>query len=162
MIVSKVIATFGDKLKIIAKRMMTDEELCKLLYFSDNPLEQENVEDKNKNILNKHIIVNTEVPYDSDKGSYILITMNNIDPNLTNTEVLDVEIFVDIICPTDDWNYSGPSLRPFTIMKKVIETFENIDLEGVGKLKFEGASLAVAANSMSGYTVRFTNYSLGT
>jgi len=159
--ISKVIGTFGDKLKIMAKALLENEKLCKVLYYSDDPLGQPNVENKMETILNKHIIVNTEVPYDSKKGSYILLTINNIDRNSTNNEIVDVELYVDIITPTSDWNYRGPSLRPFFIMEQVTKAFKTIDLQGVGKFQFGGATLAVTANSMSGYTLRFVNYDLG-
>jgi len=158
---SIVVATFGDKLKKLSKGLMDDEELCKLLFYSDSPLKQENVDNKNEEILNKHIILNTDVPYNSDKGSYILITVNNLFVNTNNNKTVNVEIYVDILVPTTDWNYGGPSLRPFAILGKVIETFKNIKIQGVGKLDFEEASLAVSANNMSGYTAKFTNYDLG-
>lgn len=160
--ISNVIEEFGESLILIAEELMKDEELCKLLYYSDKPVSQVNVPDKKKNILHKHIIVNTEVPFDTDEGSYILLTFNEIVPNSSNTSVADVAIYADILVPTGDWIYNNPSLRSFSIMKKVVEAFENINLKGVGKLQFNGASLAVAANSLSGYTVRFTNYQLGT
>lgn len=159
---SNIIKGFGDSLIIIASELMKDEDLCKLLYYSDNPTGQIPVENKKDNILHKHIIVNTEIPTGEDKGSYVILTINSFEPNGSNTETMDVEFYVDILSPTDDWVYNSPSLRSFSIMEKVVETFESINLKGVGKIEFGGASLAVAANGLSGYTVRFTNYELGT
>jgi hypothetical protein len=159
---SNIIKGFGESLITIATKLMEDEELCKLLFYSDDPIGQVNVEDKRENILHKHIIVNTEIPTGGDKGSYILLTINNFEINSSNIETMDVEFYVDILSPTDDWIYNSPDLRIFSIMEKVVETFESIDLEGVGKIEFGGSSLAVAANGLSGYTVRFTSYELGT
>lgn len=159
---SNVIKGFGTSLITIASKLMEDEELCKLLFYSDEPIKQENVEEKKKNILHKHIIIDTEIPTGQDKGSYVILTINSFEPNNRNTETMDVEFYVDILSPTSDWIYNSPSLRSFSIMEKVVEAFESIDLKGIGDIKFRGASLAVAANGLSGYTVRFTNYELGT
>lgn len=157
----KVIGTFGEKLKIIIKRMMQDEDLCKMLYYSDKPIAQENVENKMETIFGKHIIYNTDVPYQQKEGSYVLLTISEFRRNKKNPKVLDVEISVDVLVPTKDWEYDGPSLRPFAIIEKISNVFQEVDLEGIGKLQAKGGSLAVAANSMSGYTMNFINYDLG-
>jgi len=161
--VNKVIETFGESIQIIAEELMKNEELCKLLFYADEPLDgKPNVEDKYKNIMNNHIIINTEVPLGGNKGSYIIITINGFDRNATNTETMDVEIYVDILTPTKEWRYGRPGLRSFAIAGMVTEAFENIDLKGVGGLYFKGGSLAVTGDSLSGYTLRFVNYTLGT
>jgi len=160
---SKVIETFGESVQIIAEELMKNEELCKLLFYADGPLDgKPNVVDKYRNIMDSHIIINTEVPLGGSEGSYILITVNAFDRNATNTETMDVEIYVDILTPTNEWRYGRPGLRSFAIAGMVTEAFENIDLKGVGRLHFEGGSLAVTGDSLSGYTLRFVNYVLGT
>ena len=76
--VGKVISRFGQDTIEIAKKMIEDDELCQLLYFSDDPYGSGAVSNKRQKLLHNNIVVNTEAPVQNNRGSYILINFNII------------------------------------------------------------------------------------
>lgn len=161
--VGRVISTFGKNTIDIGKKLLEDEELCKLLYYSDNPLEgQPKVPDKMEKLLHNNIVVNTEAPVDNNKGSYILINFDTFTRNQSNNETMDVTIYIDVIVPTSDWVLRNGNMRPYAIMEKVADIVESLEIDSIGGVEFGGASSVVLGNGLSGYSMKFINYQLGT
>ena len=90
----------GDNLFIIANKILADDDICKLLYFTDsNPLSHDNLsEDEKSALLNKNILLVPKVPENDDiKGNYILILYDGFNQNLTNPQFKDADSVMIIL-----------------------------------------------------------------
>ena len=159
--IGKVISRFGEHSIEIAKKMIQDDELCRLLYFADEPYEQTITRKDKKKMLHKNIVINTEAPVQNNQGSYILISFNDFSRNQTNSETMDVVIFIDVIVPTEDWVLKNGNLRPYSIMEKIADIMKNVKIDSIGEVEFGGAQQVVLGNGLSGYSMKFANYQLG-
>ena len=109
----------GDNLFRIAEKILEDDDICKLLYYTDaNPLSQPNLtEDERLKLLHKNILLVPKVPENDDiKGSYILILYDGFNQNLANPQFKDADLLFIIVCPPENWVINDVSLRPYLIM----------------------------------------------
>ena len=141
----------------IAEILLSDQEICKLLYYMDaDPLSHSDFEDT-LFLLNKNIRVVPKIPDYEEKGSFIIISFDNFYLS-NNIEFKVNNIQFDIVCPIDKWNMNDKMLRPFKIMSKIDALFNNKTLSGIGKLTFHSASSIVLTTELVGYNLNYTNY----
>ena len=151
----------GDNLFIIANKILADDDICKLLYFTDsNPLSHDNLsEDEKSALLNKNILLVPKVPENDDiKGSYILILYDGFNQNLVNPQFKDADLLFIIVCPPENWIINESSLRPFMIMSRVDELFGNKKIANIGNLQFVKADRFVLNSQLTGYGLTYSTY----
>ena len=151
----------GDNLFIIAQRILEDEDICKLLYYTDNdPLSHNDMtEDEKMALLHKNILLVPKVPENDDiKGSYILILYDGFNQNLSNSEFKDADLLFIIVCPPENWVINDASLRPFLLMSKIDELFGNKKIANIGKLQFVKADRFVLNSQLTGYGLTYSTY----
>lgn len=151
----------GDNLFIIANKILADDDICKLLYFTDsNPLSHDNLSEDEKNaLLNKNILLVPKVPENDDiKGSYILILYDGFNQNLANPQFKDADLLFIIVCPPENWIINESSLRPFMIMSRVDELFGNKKIANIGNLQFVKADRFVLNSQLTGYGLTYSTY----
>lgn len=151
----------GDNLFVIAQRILEDEDICKLLYYTDNdPLNHENMtEDEKIALLHKNILLVPKVPENDDiKGSYILVLYDGFNQNLSNSEFKDADLLFIIVCPPENWVINDSSLRPFLLMSRIDELFGNKKIANIGKLQFVKADRFVLNSQLTGYGLTYSTY----
>lgn len=148
----------GKNLILLASMILNSQKLCKLLYYSNSsPLSQPDFD--TEILLNKNIKVVPKVPdFDEEKGSFVLVLMDQFTVDPTNNETKIVEIRFDIICPMDEWSVNEESLRPFLIMSEIQTIFDGMKINGIGKLNFIKAERIVLSETHAGYSMSFNNY----
>ena len=151
----------GDNLFIIAQRILDDDDICKLLYYTDDsPLSHSAMtEDERMNLLHKNVLLVPKVPENDDiKGSYILVLYDGFNQNLANSEFKDADLLFIIVCPPENWIIKDKSLRPFLLMSRIDELFGNKKIANIGKLQFVKADRFVLNSQLTGYGLTYSTY----
>jgi hypothetical protein len=148
----------GENLQKIAKRLLANEELVKLLYYTDkDPLSQPNLtpEQKEKEIFEKLIKIVPIVRENSVSKSIISIRVDNGKNLDANPEFKRVAITVEIFVPLTQWIIKDTNLRPFAIMGQIQESLNDKKINGLGKLKGGDFNLSFITQETSCYEQYF-------
>lgn len=164
----------GDNLKTIVKRLMSNRELVKLLYYTDkDPLNKDFSEiigeDKKyisyeefckKEIYNKLIKIVPRVGPKETSKSIIAIQIDKGRRNKGNGEFRDVGYIIESFVPLTQWIIRDDNLRPFDILGQIQESLVGKTINGLGKLDGGDFEINFLTEEISCYEQEFyiTNY----
>ena len=149
----------GINLQKICSRLLTNEELVKLLYYVDqDPLGKANLttEQKQKEIFNDLICIIPRVGTRTDSKSAIAVYVPKAAGLSGNSEYKTVTIAVDIFVPLTQWIIKDSNLRPFAIMGEIQKSLNGKTVNGLGKIQGGDFDLILLTDEMSGYRQVFT------
>lgn len=149
----------GDNLKRIVKGLMNNQELVKLLYYTDqDPLNGENLSatQLQKEVYQKLIKIVPRIGSKETANSLVSIRVVNGKKNLGNSEFKDVLIAVESFVPLTQWIIKDENLRPFAIMGEIQESLDGKTINGLGKLEFVNFNLNFLTEEISCYEQVFT------
>jgi hypothetical protein len=146
----------GNNLFIIAKRLLENQLLCRLLVNDDKePLAREVKEPLS--LLNKNIVVVPKInEEDFDRESKIALIFPNGSINEGNGEFKDLDFHVLIYTTLDTWVINDENLRPFMIMSEIETSLKDKRINGIGVMRYEGFNLTTLTDKLSCYQMRFT------
>lgn len=127
----------GENLQKIVSRLMANDNLVKLLYYTDkDPLDQPALkeEEKRKYIFEKLIKIIPRVGPKEDAKSVISIKVNSGRRVESNTEFQQVSVSVEVFVPLTQWIIKDSNLRPFAILGEIQKSLNNKTVNGLGKL----------------------------
>lgn len=148
----------GENLQKIVKRLMANDNLVNLLYYSDkDPLNQPVLTDdqKKKEVFEKLIKVVPKVGPAEDAKSIIAIQVLNGVRLPSNSEFRNVKISIDVFVPLDQWIIKDVNLRPFCILGEIQESLDGKVVNGLGKMEGGDFDLSHLSPEMSVYTQSF-------
>ena len=151
----------GDNIFLIAQKILEDDDICKLLYYTDkDPLSHENMsEEERMALLHRNLLVVPKVPENDDvKGSYILVLYDGFNINLSNSEFKDADLLFIVVCPPENWVINDNSLRPFMLMSRIDELFGNKKIANIGTLHFVKGDRFVLNSQLTGYGLTYSTY----
>ena len=144
-------------MQIIVQRLMTSQDILKLLYYTTDKkcLEQDDIVDNTTltKIASEYISVVPRIDVIKEEKSVILISFNNFSQN-SNPKFIDCSLSFDVICPRDHWTMDSYMLRPFRIMQSIKELFDQQKLSGIGTAQFLSADL-LNLDEYIGYQLTF-------
>ena len=146
----------GLNLQQIISRLLANDELVKLLYYTDiDPLGQESLtlEFKNKEVFNKLIRVVPKVGTKDNAQSIIAVYISNGTGLAENKEYRRITVSVDIYTPLTQWLIKDSNLRPFAIMGEIQRSLNGKTVNGLGKLKCGDFNLVMITEDVSCYTM---------
>lgn len=117
----------GVNLQRIMKRLMQNDNLVKLLYYTDkDPLSNENLteEQKESEIFEKLIKIVPRIGPKETASSIIALRVVTGKKNQDNSEFKDVLISVEVFVPLTQWIIKGTNLRPFAILGEIEESLD--------------------------------------
>lgn len=124
----------------ITTRILSNEDLVKLLYFSapDCLRNEEYVVTPEilETVAQQHVKIVPSLKIPENEGSYIIITFDNFVINPSNPEFMDNIIFMDVMSPIEAWVMDSYMLRPFRIKHELQREFSGKPLNGIGKMSF--------------------------
>lgn len=146
----------ADLFKIVDK-LMTNEDLKKLLYYStSDALERENLTDAESiQLIGNNIRVVPKLQLDDEVETYVIITFDNFITNQNNPQYRDNTISFDILSHFDNWSLKDYELRPYKIMGEIDGMLNNKSLNGIGKIDFVNASQLILSNDLGGYSLLY-------
>ncbi len=148
----------GVNLQRIMKRLMQNDNLVKLLYYTDkDPLSNENLteEQKESEIFEKLIKIVPRIGPKETASSIIALRVVTGKKNQDNSEFKDVLISVEIFVPLTQWIIKGINLRPFAILGEIEESLDGKMIEGLGKMSGGDFELNFLTEEISSYKQEF-------
>lgn len=148
----------GYNLQLIIKRLMANQELLKLLYYTDkDPLSKPDITDeiKESEIFEKLLKIVPRIESQDTAQSKIAMRVVRGDPNLYNPETLDIGIAFDVFVPLTQWFLKNSNLRPFLILGQIKKSLDKKTINGLGKMKARGFELNFLTEEMSAYQISF-------
>jgi hypothetical protein len=147
-------AEIGENLQKIVKRLMANNNLVNLLYYTDkDPLNQLHLteQEKNEKVFEKLIkIVPTVEPRDDEK-SVIAIRVIGGNKLTSNTEFRNVKISIEVFVPMTTWIFKNTNLRPFAILGEIENSLQGKSINGLGKIEGGDFNLSFLTKEMSCY-----------
>ena len=146
----------GLNLQKIVSRLMANEELVKLLYYTEaDPLNQKTLtpELKNQEIFNKLIRIIPKVGTKDNAKSLIAVYISNGTGLAENSEFRKITISMNIYTPLTQWIIKDSNLRPFAIMGEIQRSLNGKTVNGLGKLKCGDFNLTMITEDVSCYTM---------
>ena len=148
----------GENLQLIVKRLLANQTLLKLLYYTDkDPLSQP---DLTKDIIKEEVfeklvkIVPRLTPRETAK-SVIAFRVVKGNKTPTNDEFQNIAINFEIFVPLTQWILKSDSLRPFLIMSEIEKSLDGKIVNGLGKMSTGGFEINFLTDEMSCYEMYF-------
>jgi hypothetical protein len=144
----------GISLQKIVSRLMENNELINLLYYEDiDPFSQLPLtkEEKQERIYNKLVRIIPNVGALENSKSLIAVYINKGTKNINNPEFKQIQLFVDVFTPYNQWIIKDSNLRPFAILGQIQKSLDNKIINGLGKLIGGDFELTLLTNEVSCY-----------
>ena len=147
-------AEIGVNLQKIVKRLTSNQNLLKLLYYNDkDPLSHDDLTEEQikKEVLEKLIKVVPRIGPKEMANSIISVRVTNGRKNMENSEFRNILISVEIFVPLTQWMIKDSNLRPFAIMGEVQKSLDNKTINGMGKMVGGNFELNFLTEEISAY-----------
>jgi hypothetical protein len=145
----------GNNLFLVAKRLLENNRLCRLLVNSNvNPLDTP-INDS-FSLLNKNIKVVPKIDESEfDQESKLALVFPRGSLNDDNEEFKIVEMHILVYTTLDTWIINDENLRPFMIMSEIEKSLKNKRINGIGTMKYKGFDLSTLTDKLSCYQMVF-------
>lgn len=147
-------AEIGENLQKIVTRLMANDDLVNLLYYTDkDPLSQPHLSDEQKkeDIFEKLIKIIPNVPDREDSRSVVAIKVDGGAKLSSNTEFQRIKISIEVFVPFSTWIFKNTNLRPFAILGEIQKSLEGKKINGLGKIEGGDFDLNFLTKEMSAY-----------
>lgn len=130
-------AELGVNLQYVVKRLFANQDLLKLLYYTDkdplanDDLTSEQIQDE---VFEKLIKIVPRVGPHETAHSVVAVRVARGQGLAANGEFRNVVISVEIFVPLTQWIIKDTNLRPFAIMGEVQKSLNGKKIEGLGKM----------------------------
>lgn len=128
----------GENMQKIIRRLMANDDLCKLLYYTDSdPLSHPNLTDeqKEKFLFNKLLKIVPRLDPIEYSNAVVSVVARKSAGIAENTEFKTVVFTVEVFVPITQWLIKGTNLRPYAILGEIQESLDNKTINGLGKMK---------------------------
>ena len=147
----------GKDLKSISFKLLTSQNLLKLMYFpSEDALSKTDIDADTKKIVLKTCVKRIpQIPTTTDLYSYVVVIFDHFIPNATNPAFRDNLVIFDVLCPLETWEMDDYMLRPYKMMHEIDTLFNGQKMNGIGRMEFISADSLVLNNDLAGYTLNY-------
>ena len=131
-------AEVGENLQKIMTRLMANDNLVNLLYYTDkDPLNQPHLTDEEKKtkVFEKLIKIIPRVGPKETANSIIAIRVVNGRKDSSNSEFRNVKISIEVFVPLTQWIIKDTNLRPFAILGEIENSLQGKRINGLGKIE---------------------------
>lgn len=149
----------GVNAQYIVKRLMANQNLLKLLYYTDkDPLSHEDLtqEQIQNEIFEKLIKIVPRVGPKETAHSVVVVRISRGRGLVANSEFKNVIISIETFVPMTQWIIKGTNLRPFAIMGEIQKSLNDKKIEGLGKLIGGDFDLNFLTEEISDYEQTFS------
>lgn len=147
-------AELGVNLQKIVNRLMANEELVKLLYYTTkDPLSAPPLtkEQKQEEVFEKLIKIVPRIGPKEDAKSIISLRVVRAQKIPGNTEFRNIKIAIEIFVPMTQWFIKDSNLRPFAIMGEIENSLDGKTINGLGKIQGGDFDLNFLTDEVSAY-----------
>ena len=151
-------ADLGINAQYIIKRLFANQNLLKLLYYTDkDPLSHEDLTEEQiqNEIFEKLVKIVPRVGPKETAHSVIAVRIARGRGLATNNEFKNVNISIEVFVPLTQWIIKDTNLRPFAIMGEVQKSLNGKKIEGLGKMLGGDFDLNFLTEEISAYEQTF-------
>ena len=126
----------GENLQLIIKRLMANDTLVNLLYYTDkDPLSQTplTAEQKQEFVFEKLIKIIPKIGTKETAHSIVSVRVTQ-GSRISNNEFKNVQISIEVFVPLTQWIIKDTTVRPFAILGAIQESLDDKVINGVGKM----------------------------
>lgn len=148
----------GTSLQKIINRLLANDNLVNLLYYSDkDPLNSPPLtkEEKQEKVFGELIRIIPRVGPKEDAKSLITLRVVKGAKLSTNSEFKSVRIQIEIFVPMTQWFIKNSNLRPFAIMGEIENSLDGKNINGLGKMVGGDFDLNYFTDEMCSYEQTF-------
>ena len=148
----------GENLQKIITRLMANDELVKLLYYTDkDPLNGANLtqEEKKSLVYEKLIKIVPKVGVKDTSNSVVVVRVASGRTNSENSEFRNVDIVVEVFVPLTQWIIKDSNLRPFAILGQIQKSLNDKTINGLGKMRGGDFELSYLTEELSCYVQEY-------
>lgn len=146
-------ADIGENAQKIMKRLLANQNLLKLLYYTDkDPYNHEDLTDEQiqNEIFEKLVKIIPRVG--PKETAHSIIAMRVVSGHKgDNDEFKDVIIAIEVFVPLTQWIIKDIQLRPFAILGEIQKSLNNKTINGLGKLQGGDFDLNFLTDEISCY-----------
>ena len=151
-------ADLGINAQYIIKRLFANQNLLKLLYYTDkDPLSHEDLTEEQiqNEVFEKLIKIVPRVGPKETAHSIIAVRIARGRGLATNSEFKNINISIEVFVPLTQWIIKDTNLRPFAIMGEVQKSLNGKKIEGLGKMLGGDFDLNFLTEEISAYEQTF-------
>lgn len=151
-------ADLGVNAQYIIKRLFANQDLLKLLYYTDkDPLSHEDLTEEQiqKEVFEKFVKIVPRVGPKETAHSIISVRIARGRGLAENNEFKNVQISVETFVPLTQWIIKDSNLRPFAIMGEIQKSLDGKKIEGLGKMQGGDFDLNFLTEEISAYEQTF-------
>ena len=148
----------GENAQKIVKRLMSNQNLMKLLYYTDkDPLSQPDLTENQikEEVYEKLIKIIPRVGPKETAHSIISIRFTRGRRNISNKEFENISVAIESFVPLTQWIIKGTNLRPFAIMGEIQKSLNEKTINGLGKMVGGDFDLNFLTEEISAYEQSF-------
>ena len=133
-------AELGENLHKIIDRLLANDNLVNLLYYTDdNPLQIDShpalsKQDKQKKVFETLIKTIPRVGTKDTANSIVVVYVQRASKISGNKEFRNVRILVDVVVPLTQWFIMDTNFRPFAILGEIQKSLDEKTINGLGKI----------------------------
>ena len=151
-------AEIGENLQKVMKRLMANDNLVNLLYYTDkDPLNQPPLteDQKKEEVYEKLIKVIPRVGPKETAHSIVAIRVISGSKLNSNTEFRNVKIGIEVFVPLTQWIIKDTNLRPFAILGEIEKSLDGKKINGLGKMEGGDFDLNFLTEEIGAYEQTF-------
>lgn len=150
----------GENLQKIVSRLMANDKLVNLLYFTDkDPLSRNPLGEGEKRdlVFEKLIKIVPRLGAEEKELATSIISIRVVRgrQNSENSEFKDMIIEIETFVPLTQWIIKDSNLRPFAIMGEIQESLNGKTINGLGKMVGGDFDLQFLSEEISCYVQMF-------
>lgn len=151
-------AEIGENLQKIVQRLMANDNLVNLLYYTDqDPLNQPHLTEREKKekVFEKLIKIIPRVGPKETATSIVAIRVVGGTKLTSNSEFRNVKIGIEVFVPLTQWIIKETNLRPFAILGEIEKSLEGKTVNGLGKIEGGDFDLNFLTEEIGAYEQTF-------
>jgi hypothetical protein len=151
----------GRDLQIIMEKLVTNNNIAKLLYYGEKEaLSQPDLDaDTRLAMVNDYIRVTPVLAKDTEAKNYIIIQFDNFSPSPADPMTYKEFILTfGIFCNSQSWILDNYQLRPYAIMNEIDKMFNMSKLNSSGPINFIGANSLIINENLLGFSISYRIY----
>jgi len=151
-------ADIGINAQYIIKRLLANQDLLKLLYYTDkDPLSHDDLtqEQIQTEIFGSFVKIVPRIGPKETAHSIIVLRIARGRGLVSNKEFKNVMFNIETFVPQTQWIIKGTNLRPFAIMGEVQKSLNGKKIEGLGKISGGDFDLNFLSEEMTAYEQDF-------
>ena len=146
-------AELGVSMRRIVKRLLANQNLCKLLSNTGkDPLGAADISNTDL-LFEKNIkIIPKMTPLEKDNNVLILsVKRGALDPQ--NQAFRSINLVIGVYVPLSQWTIKDDNLRPFAIIGEIQKSLSGKEVNGLGKIIIGNFELSLLTEEMSRFDV---------